>query len=327
MKRMVKEDVLEVRKEEFPILYHYYLCEDTGDEFTDAELDDLNLIQAYNQYRTRYNLPFPDEIKALREQYSLSAAKMSEILGFGANVYRNYEGGDLPSVSNARLMMLAKDPTEFKKLVEESGVLEGNTLEKLLIRIEELIKNKNNFRFNELPRYLMTGLLKGKTSVYTGYRTPNLKKLIEMVVYFAETCKPWKTKMNKLLFYADFLHYKQTGFSISGAEYIAIQRGPVPLNFGSIFEYAAMQDDIDIVYHEFKNGWVGEAFMPNANRSFDPLLFDIAELATMERVAGRFKRSSTDDIVQDSHEEAAWAENFVEKNKISYAYAFKLVHI
>jgi DNA-binding transcriptional regulator YiaG len=62
------------------------LCEDTGEEFTDAKLDDLNLTQAYNQYRTRCNLPFPDEIKALREQYGLSAAKMSEILGFGANL-------------------------------------------------------------------------------------------------------------------------------------------------------------------------------------------------------------------------------------------------
>ncbi len=127
MKRMWKEDVLEVRKEKFPILYHYYLCEDTGEEFTDEQLDDLNLAQAYNQYRTLYNLPFPDEIKELREQHGLSAAKMSEILGFGANVYRNYEAGDLPSVSNARLMQLAKDdPDGFNNMIKKYNALNSN---------------------------------------------------------------------------------------------------------------------------------------------------------------------------------------------------------
>jgi transcriptional regulator with XRE-family HTH domain/uncharacterized phage-associated protein len=324
---MWKEDVLEVRKEEFPILYHYYFCEDTGEEFTDVALDDLNLAQAYNQYRIRYSLPFPDEIKELREQYGLSAAKMAEILGFGANVYRHYEGGDLPNISNARLMQLAKDPAEFKKLVGKSNALEGNMLDKLMRRIDDLIGRQSDFRFTELPRYLMTGLLNGKADIYTGYRTPNLARLIEMTVFFTAECNPWKTKMNKLLFYADFLHYKRKGFSLSGAEYIAIQLGPVPLNFSSIFEYAAMKDDIDIIFHEFKNGSIGEMFSQNAGRSFDSALFESDELATLVEVASKFKSISTDDIVQLSHEESAWIENFNTKKKISYKYAFSLMHI
>jgi uncharacterized phage-associated protein/DNA-binding transcriptional regulator YiaG len=327
MKRVWKEDVLLVRKENFPILYHYYLCEETGEEFTDVELDDLNLAQAYNQYRTRYNLPFPDEIKGLREQYGLSAAKMSEILGFGANVYRNYEAGDLPNVSNARLMQLAKDPREFKKLVEKSGAVEGNMWERLMRRIDQLIQDQSDFRFAELPRYLMTGLLGSETSIYTGYRTPSLPRLIEMIVYFTETCKPWKTKMNKLLFYADFLHFKQKGFSISGAEYKAIQMGPVPLNFDSIFEYAAMKDEIDITYQEFSNGGIGEAFSPNGNRAFNAALFEADELAAMQQVVNRFKQISTGEIIDLSHEELAWSENFSTKSRISYVYAFKLLHI
>ncbi len=327
MKRMVKEDVIEVRKEEFPILYHYYLCEDTGEEFTDEQQENLNLAQAYNQYRTRYHLPFPDEIRDIREQYEVSAAKMAEILGFGANIYRNYESGELPSISNGRLIQLASDPGEFKKLIKASDALTGNSLGKLLQRIDELIRCQSDFRYAELPKYLMNGFFGGEASLFTGYRTPSLRRLIEMIVYFTETCKPWKTKMNKLLFYADFIHYKKTGFSISGAEYVAIQMGPVPLNFSSIFEYAAMQDAIDITYQEFHNGGMGESFTPNPRHPFDPLLFSQEEMASLKIVVDRFKNASTADIIKISHEETAWSDNYNEKKKISYDYAFKLLEI
>ena len=36
---------------EFEILYYYYLCEDSGEQFTDTMLDDLNFNQLYIQYR------------------------------------------------------------------------------------------------------------------------------------------------------------------------------------------------------------------------------------------------------------------------------------
>ena len=324
---MEKEDVLVFRKEEFRILYHYYLCEDSGEEFTDEELDNLNVVQAYNQYRTRYNLPFPDEIREIREQYGVSAAKMAEILGFGVNIYRYYESGEVPSISNGRLIQLVKDPLEFKKLVLASNVLSGNTLEKVIQKIDELSVSHADFEVAGLPNYLMTGLFNGRANIYTGYRTPNLRRMIEMIVYFTEKCKPWKTKLNKLLFYADFTHYKKTGFSISGAEYMAIQMGPVPLNFGSIFEYAAMRDDITITYQEFQNGGIGELFTPHPRHAFDASLFDKEELASMERIMSRFKNSSTGDIIKLSHEELAWSENVTEKKKISYDFAFRLLDV
>lgn len=323
---MTKEDTLLFRKEEFPILYHYYLCDDSGEEFTDDRLDTLNVVQAYNQYRSLHNLPFPDEIREIREQYDLSAAKMAEILGFGVNVYRHYESGEVPNISNGRLIQLIKDPGEFRKLVASSNALTGNALEKLTRKIDDLMVSWADFRFAGLPKYLMGGLPDGGASLYTGYRTPNLQKMIELIVFFTANCKPWKTKLNKLLFYADFTHYKETGFSISGAEYMAIQLGPVPLNFGSIFEYAAANNDILVTYQEFQNGGIGELFAPHPEHPFDPNLFEQEELETMKKIHARFGSTSTADIVKCSHEEPAWSENFNERGKISYDYAFKLVH-
>ena len=43
---------------------------------------------------------------------------MSRILGFGANQYRLYETGEMPSLSNARLILLVADEQNFRKLAE-----------------------------------------------------------------------------------------------------------------------------------------------------------------------------------------------------------------
>jgi putative zinc finger/helix-turn-helix YgiT family protein len=94
------------RKETFEIVFHYYKCEDSGEQFTTTSTDDVNMNQLYNQYRDKFNIPFPDEIQSIREKYELSASKMSAILGFGTNSYRQYEAGEMPSISNARLIQM-----------------------------------------------------------------------------------------------------------------------------------------------------------------------------------------------------------------------------
>ena len=135
--------VLSFRKEKFEIVYHYYLCTDTGEQFEDDNLSELNITQVHNQYRERLKLPFPDEIMAVREKYSLSARKMSDILGFGPNTYGNYEKGEIPSKSNARLIQLASDPEELKKL----AVYSGNLKKALDRQISELLETNKPFSF------------------------------------------------------------------------------------------------------------------------------------------------------------------------------------
>ena len=326
MIKMTKEDVIVFRKESFPIIYHYYFCEGSKEEFTDEALENLNLNQVYNQYRAKYNLPFPDQIKEIREQYGVNQTKMADILGFGVNVYRQYENGEIPSISNGRLIQLAADPAEFKKLLTASRMPDSSSIDNVRKKIESLIAAKDDFNINGLPQYLMTGGKDGVANIFTGYKTPSLKKLIEMTVYFTEILRPWKTRLNKLLFYADFLHYKKTGFSISGTEYVAIQMGPVPYNFGSIFEYAATNHHVDITYQEFQSGGIGESFTPHPNRTFNTALFGEEEISTLHSVVTQLGKTSTNDIIKLSHEEAAWADNFSGKKKISYDYAFRLIH-
>jgi len=100
---------LSFRKEEFEIVHHSFYCKDSDEHFTTTELDEINLIQLYNKYRDKHHLPFVEEIKAIRAKYALSAVKMSEVLGFGINSYRNYENGEMPSLSNGKLINTRTD--------------------------------------------------------------------------------------------------------------------------------------------------------------------------------------------------------------------------
>jgi len=313
---------LSFRKENFEVVYHSYRCMDSGESFTTEQLDELNLNQLYNQYRVKFNLPFPDKIKSIRDKYDISASKMSEVLGFGANSYRNYETGEVPSQSNARLIQLVDDAHEFKKLVLLSNAYDGSALEKILHKIETITREQEKAKQQkQLENYLIGLNILGSN---TGYRQPDLAKFSEMAVFFTEKMQPYKTKMNKLLFYADFAMYSRSAYSISGVQYRALPMGPVPDKFQSLFDYLANNGDVDIQCMEFASGNIGEQFLPNENRKFNPELFNKLELKTLEEVADRFKSTTTAEIIELSHHEKAWLENEKAKRIIDYRYSFDL---
>ena len=325
MKLTKERRSMDFRKETFEIVFHYYKCEDSEEQFTTTSMDEVNMNQVYNQYRDRFNIPFPDEIIRIREKYGLSAAKMSEILGFGINSYRQYEAGEMPSTANAKSIQMMDDPKYFIDMVELCGTLDEKVktkyVQKAQLLVEERKRNIFNLNFKE---YLLGNHL---ADIYSGYRNPNFEKFTEMVVYFSEKIQPFKTKMNKLLFYADFLMFKQSCFSISGVRYKAIDMGPVPNNFQSIFEYLANNDEIDIFTTEFPQGYTGEQFKARSDRPFNANLFSENELDVLEKVATVFKPTSTNDIIELSHLEEAWKKNEKDKSVISYEYAFELNQI
>ena len=316
---------MDFRKETFEIVFHYYKCEDSGEQFTTTALDEVNMNQVYNQYRDKFNIPFPDEISRIREKYGLPAAKMSEILGFGVNSYRQYEAGEMPSAANAKLIQMVDDPKKFIDMVELCATIDDKAKVKYMHKAQSLLEERQRNIFNlNFKEYLLGNHL---ADIYSGYRNPNFEKFTEMVVYFSEQIQPFKTKMNKLLFYADFLMFKRSCFSISGVRYKAIDMGPVPNNFQSIFEYLVNKEVIDIYTTEFPQGYTGEQFKAKKERHFKADLFSVEELAVLEKVATVFKSTSTNDIIELSHLEDAWKKNEKERSVISYEYAFELNQI
>ena len=78
----------------------------------------------------------------------------------------------------------------------------------------------------------------------------NEEKFRQLIIYIAGKCEKdfsfGATKLNKTLFYADFIAYRNLGHSITGAEYFALDYGPAPKPLLRVREKMIMQKDIAI---------------------------------------------------------------------------------
>ncbi|MBL7966988.1 MAG: DUF4065 domain-containing protein [Prolixibacteraceae bacterium] len=307
---------LQFRKEPFEIVYHSYACADSNEEFEDDRLTTLNLQQVTDQYREKYNIPFPEQIKAVREGYGLSAARMSEILGLGINTWRLYENGEVPTVANARLIQLISDPQNFLKHISEFGICKPKEIEKIRKQIGEAQQLEGESHFFESLFHVAT------PNRFSGYMAFDKTKTAQMVLWLAKELSPYKTAMNKLLFYADFLHFKNTGRSITGLKYVAIDFGPVPNHYGSMYEML-MDENIIGINGSMTDFGFTERFVPG-QIEIDKSVFDDSETSDIDRIVREIGKKSTKEIVEQSHQEEAWLENQESKSTISYFSAYTL---
>ena len=324
MSLLTRKETITFRKESFEVVYHYFRDQENDLEFTSTGLDEMNLNQVHNQYREKHRLPFPYEIKSIREQYELPANKMAEVLGFGVNSYRNYEMGEVPNESNARLIQLAKDPEDFRKLLEKSDAIAGKEHQKVAELVEQLITGKHR---NKNPDHVRDLSLPTESNRYNGYKVFDTEKFLQMVVYFANCCHPVKTKLNKLLFYADFHHYRQTCRSISGITYIAIQHGPVPKRYETLFEMAEFNQLVTVEHIATNQGKEMNIFHPAKNVTFKKHLFSETETESLDNIANKLGGKSMTKLVELSHQEKAWLQNVDNYAAIDYTLGFDLMNI
>lgn len=305
---------LTYRKDVFKIVAHYYKCDKCSEEFTTTETDTISLMQAYNQYREKNNIPFPEEILAIRQKYNLSASKMSEVLGLGANGYGNYENGEIPTPAYGNLISAASVPQTFLNLVDKAkDHFTENAFKKIQERISNLIQ------ISAESKHHATLNVYCAPNNFTGYKTLTPEKIAHLFIYFIGNSKKVfndKLKLNKMLFYADFTHYKNHGESISGLSYRAIQYGPVPSNYDNIYAYLENEQFISSEFLKLSNGGAREIFISNAD--FDHTLFKVEELKTLATIMERFADIPTWDIVELSHQEKAWKQLEPKKELIGY---------
>jgi putative zinc finger/helix-turn-helix YgiT family protein len=326
MTLQIEKSILEFRKEKFEYNHKSYYCEESGESFTTTELDEFNLNQVYNQYRDKHNIPFPDQIIKLRNTYGLSASMMSKILGFGTNSYRNYEKGEVPSLANANLInTVSNSILNFKLLVDLNNDLNDEEKIKILKKIEVVFEN---YRESKDDKKYVDILFENRLpDNYTGYRKPDMEKMSNMILFFAEKLNPTETMMNKLLFYSDFYNYKKTAYSISGSNYMAHNYGPVPVRFGGVFDYVVNKDYIYMKVEDYGNGYWGKCFYKSNHKDFNSELFSSEEIESLNIIVSTFKGCNATQIMGKSHEEKAWLENEKNKSLIDYNYAFELIHV
>ena len=160
---------------------------------------------------------------------------------------------------------------------------------------------------------------------YNGYRKTGSEKVFHLIRYYADHLAPLKTALNKLLFYADFYHFKQFGTGISGLPYRAIQWGPVPSQFDYLFKMAEESNIINLKY-EVRDGDKEMVIIePTKVMVFQQDLFTDNELKSMQTVLEKLRKLKTGQLVELSHKEAGWKHNIEGKQLINYTYAFELL--
>ena len=144
VKEVCTTEVKEFRKEKYSVHVRYYICEDTGEQFTTTEQDTLLFNTLYAQYRLRHGIPFPDEIKDIRNRYGLNYSQISRILGFGTNQYAKYEAGEMPSESNGKMIAAIKEKDVLLNLLKScKDMFQPSEYDRINITIMTSVDNQD----------------------------------------------------------------------------------------------------------------------------------------------------------------------------------------
>lgn len=318
MRVVYEPDTMTFRGEKFDCIYTSYRDDESGESFTTTESDSAWWNQVTNQYRAKYGLPYTDEIIAVRKRYGISAAKMSQILGIGVNQYRLYEQGEVPSVSNGRMIRSVMNPKVMLEMVESSkNEMSKSEYARIVCKVKAVIAESEAYK---LEQYEMRRLFSVPRGAENGYAQISIDRLKNILLYFIEKSNGvFFTKMNKLLFYADFMAYRVTGKSVSGLAYKAIAHGPVPVRWDRIYSFF---DEIDQEIVQFSDGREGTKLV--SKLSPDMAEFSDDELKILEYVSQRFKNETPTQISETSHEEEAWKKYKDSDKLISFEMAFTL---
>jgi len=308
---------INVRGELIKVEVEFYKCSMCGEEFEDPHSDHDPLDKAYREYRRRHGMIQPEEIRQLRKRYGFTQSEMSSLLGWGGATLSRYENGALQDDAHEKILHLIMDTRNLLNLIEENQDVIPKYKRECLIK---------ELRLAEEESYSIGRILEERFGMYdpdelNGYRRLDLSKLFNAIMFFCEGDGIAKTVLNKLLFYADFKHFKDYTISITGARYARIPFGPAPDNYDYYFAVLKGYGEIGVEEIEYGDDVTGEKFI--SENKPDLSLFSDTELKILAEIKIHFKNFSAKKISDFSHNERGYKETS-NGNIISYKYADSL---
>jgi len=312
------EEVLTVKGEKINVTSEIAICNKCANKVFSEELDTKNVDLAYSIYRKKRNLLSPAEIVGIREKYALSQRSLANLLEWGEITINRYENGAIQDSAHNEVLNLIVDPKNMKEIFERNNqFLSQDVRGALKKRIEALIQENVKPQFNIcLEDYIVA---EKRIDEYSGFVKFDLGKIINMIVYIAKKMNGvFTTKLNKLLWYADFLNFKEYTVSISGSNYVHLPLGPVPDNYEWIIATAIDKGLLCEEEISFSEGKSGMQFTALENP--DVSLFSQDELSIINFVIDYFSEYNGREIKDISHREKAYIET-TQGQSISYKYA------
>jgi Protein of unknown function (DUF4065) len=145
-------------------------------------------------------------------------------------------------------------------------------------------------------------------------RTPTFKfadgqgenRLRELILYISVQCqddpKFGATKLNKILWWADFLSYAERRTPITGIEYQRLGNGPAPRRLVPVRNDMAASGEIAISEVQGPGGYIQKKIVPL--RAPDLGVFSAADIAVVDRVIRVLWRRTASGVSRLSHGKA-----------------------
>jgi hypothetical protein len=132
-------------------------------------------------------------------------------------------------------------------------------------------------------------------------------RLAELILYISDRCQLdptfGATKLNKILFYADFQHYASRGVPITGQEYMRLANGPVPRRLLPVRDELVQRHEL-VVRSVPYAGWQQKRTI--ALRDADLSGFNGDEIATVDSVINALWGKTAMEVSNLSHLFDGW---------------------
>ncbi len=287
-----RTQALSVRGEPIAVVGQVLVCLACGQDITDPVRDDEVLVRAYNVYRTRHGLLLPREIRALRERYRLSQRAMAKLLGFGLITIQRYEAGALQDAAHDQLLRCFADPKTARAIADRHRGDVSPRQWQLFDQAAQAAADGKPIRPEVVPDLPTTDWETLATAVrYLVSRAAQRHLMVS------------RTKLLKLWWLADFLHFRSFARPITDVAYVALARGPVPDRYKDYLwqlEDKGEIEEVETPYGPYE-GYEYRVVDRESGESLAP-----TERACIEAVVDHFGSLSAAELSDMSHHEPLW---------------------
>ena len=283
----------------------FFFCanaDEDENEFENATMTNLNLLNARNAYRIKHGLLTSDEIVAIRESYGLSQVDCARLLAWGEATISRYESKAIQDEAYDTMLRLIRDnPLQALDFLKKNS--DKFSAQKRL-EIKSRILDKLDHYGKE---YLTRQAFEGEYANFeepcdsNGFALLDIDKIETVISYIAETVSNlYKVKLMKMLWYVDSLSFKRRGMAITGMVYRHEAMGALPVGHYSLMNL----ESLNVVEEESINYDSMLHIYPTKGADYSILSDE--EKSIIDCVIKKFQNYKAKDIVDYMHAEKAY---------------------
>ncbi len=153
----------------------------------------------------------------------------------------------------------------------------------------------------------------------------NKQKYKNAILYLAKNLPPsklGKTKLAKLLYYLDFISYRDNKKNVTGSLYFKQDFGPLAKDLTETISELVTEKKLEVNSVSRSNG-EGKKDQYKALMAPDEAVFNDYEQTLLRKLVNKYTNTSTDVIVAKTHLEAPWVKA-VNGTALDYKFAFDI---